>query len=236
MQVVQGFSTMLDVPPSAFVSVNISQATQARRLLASSTSNATAVASRAVTAVIQPSVASNSTAAAAPAVTSLTAPTVARLLSSSEPAQSESALGFAVTQVTQSYRVGTCGNDVCEVGERGVSGNGSQPALLQGSCPDDCPVQYRACPSSQGGSCSARGSCLSSQGVCSCFNGWVATCYITHWSCCGCGVNCTLPDIAALCHKAASAVYAVLCFAVGFDVVSMWCPILCCAAPCCCVL
>lgn len=179
MQVIQGFSTMLDVSPSAFVSMNISQATQARRLLASSTSNATAVASLAVTAIIQPPVASNSTASAPPAVTSLTAPTVARLLSSSEPVQSQSALGFAVTQVTQSYRVGTCGNGVCEVGERGVSGNDSQPALLQGSCPVDCPVQYKACPSSQGNSCSARGSCLSSQGVCSCFTGWVAICCIT---------------------------------------------------------
>lgn len=162
---------MLDVPPSAFLSMNISQATPARRLLASPISNATAITNLAVTAILQPPVANNSAASAASAVSSLTAPTIARLLSSSEPTQSQSALGFAVTQVTQSYRIGTCGNGVCEVGERGISNNGSQPALLQGSCPGDCPVPYKACPSSQGSPCSTKGGCLSSQGVCSCFTG-----------------------------------------------------------------
>lgn len=168
MQVIQGLSTMLDIPASAFVSLNISQPTQTRRLLMSATSNATAATVQMASAIIQPPVTSNNSAPAASAFTTLTAPTVARLLSSSEPVQSLSALGFAVTQVTQSYRTGACGNGVCEVGERGIKGNGSQPALLEGSCPVDCPVQYMPCPVSQSRACSGRGSCLSSQGMCSC--------------------------------------------------------------------
>lgn len=171
MQVVQGLSIMLDIPPSAFVSLNISQPTQTKRLLVSSTSNATAAAVQVACAIIQPPTASNISGTSAFPFTRLTAPTVARLLSSSEPVQSLSALGFAVMHVTQSYRVGACGNGVCEVGERGIKGNGSQPALLEGSCPGDCPVQYMPCPVSQSRACSGRGSCLSSQGMCSCFPG-----------------------------------------------------------------
>ena len=172
VQVIRGLGTMLDTPASAFVSITISQPTQTRRLLASSTSHATAATSQVVTAIIQPPVASNSSVPMASAASSLTAPTVARLLSSSQPIQSQSALGLAVMQVTQSYRIGTCGNGICEVGERGIKGNGSQAALLEGSCPGDCPVQYTACPSNQSSVCSSRGSCMSSQGVCSCFMGY----------------------------------------------------------------
>lgn len=173
MQVIQGLSTMLDIPPSAFVSLNISQPIQTRRLLAASTSNATAAAAavQVASAIIQPPVTSNISGPTASASTRLTAPTVARLLSASEPVQSLSALGFAVTQVTQSYRIGACGNGICEVGERGIKGNGSQAALLEGSCPGDCPVQYMPCPVSQSRACGGRGSCLSSQGMCSCFPG-----------------------------------------------------------------
>ena len=160
---------MLDIPASAFVSLNISLPTQTRRLLASSTSNAAAATTQVATAIIQPPVASNRSMASA--LYRLTAPTVARLLSSSEPVQSQSALGFDITQVTQSYRIGTCGNGICEVGERAIMGNGSQAALLEGSCPGDCPVQYMACPGNQSSTCSGRGSCLSSQGVCSCYPG-----------------------------------------------------------------
>ena len=166
---------MLGIPASAFVTLSISQPTQTRRLLASATSNATAATTQVATAIIQPPVtlSSNSNGSIASAADRLTAPTVARLLSSSEPAQSQSALGFAVTQVTQSYRIGACGNGICEVGERGIRGNGSQAALLQGSCPADCLVQYMACPANQSSTCSGRGSCLSSQGVCSCSPGYV---------------------------------------------------------------
>ena len=171
MQVIQGLSTMLDIPPSAFVSLNLSQSTQTKRLLASSTSNATAAAVQVATAIIQPPATSNISGPTASTFIRLTAPTVARLLSSSEPVQSLSALGFAVTHVTQSYRIGACGNGICEVGERGIRGNGSQPALLEGSCPGDCPVQYMPCPVSQSRACGERGSCLSSQGMCSCFPG-----------------------------------------------------------------
>ena len=171
VQVTQGLSTMLDTPVSAFVSMNISQPTQTRRLLASSTSNAAASATQLATAIIQPPITTNSNGSIASTAYRLTAPTVVRLLSSSEPVQSQSALGFAVMQVTQSYRIGTCGNGICEVGERGIRGNGSQAALLEGSCPGDCPVQYMACPANQNSTCSGRGSCLSSQGVCSCFPG-----------------------------------------------------------------
>lgn len=179
MQVMQGFATMLSVPTSAVVGVNFannSQQTQARRLLAVPASNATAAIDTAVAVIIQPPVPSNDTHStvnsSALAVGHLTAPTVARLLSSAELVQSQSALGFAVMQVTQSYRIGTCGNGICEVGERGIKGRDSQSALLKGSCPDDCPVEYMACASNQSRStCNGRGSCLSSQGICNCFPG-----------------------------------------------------------------
>ena len=170
---------MLGIPVSAFVILNISQLPQTRHLLASATSNATAATTQVANAVIQPPVASNSNVSIASAVYRLTAPTVARLLSSSEPVQSQSALGFAVTQVTQSYRIGTCGNGICEVGERGIRGNGTQAALLEGSCPGDCLMQYVACPTKQSNTCSGRGSCLSSQGICSCFPGYLP-CSATH--------------------------------------------------------
>ena len=171
VQVIQGLSTMLHIPASALVSLNISQPIQTRRLLAFPTSNATAATTQLASAIIQPQVTSNSKRSIASAAYRLTAPTVARLLSSSEPVQSQSALGFDVTQVTQSYRIGTCGNGICEVGERGIRGDGSQAALLEGSCPGDCPMQYMACPANHGSTCSGKGSCLSSQGVCSCFPG-----------------------------------------------------------------
>ena len=125
--------------------------------------------SQAVTITIDPPL-SNSSNTSALAAGPLTAPTVARLLGSANLAQSQSALGFAVTQVMQSYRVGICGNGICEVGERGIQGNGSQ-LTLQGSCPKDCPVQYSACSTNQNTSCSGKGSCLNSQGVCDCFVG-----------------------------------------------------------------
>ena len=182
MQVLQGFATMLSLPTSAVVGIafaNHSQQAQTRRLLAAPPSEAAAAASgadMAVTVTIQPPVPSNVTSStfnsSALAVGHLTAPTVARLLSSAEPVQSQSALGFAVTKVTQSYRTGACGNGICEVGERGIKGTGNQSALLKGSCPDDCPVEYMACASFQSSrTCSGRGSCLSSQGICSCFPG-----------------------------------------------------------------
>ena len=189
---------MLQTPASAIASIalaNSSQQSHPRHLLASATSPAgpsatlaagsddasaapspspaaTAVAasaSQAVTVVIRAPV-SNSSNASALAAGPLTAPTVARLLGSADLAQSQSALGFAITQVTQSYRVGICGNGICEVGERGTQSNGSQ-MYLQGSCPQDCPVQYSACPANDSTPCSGRGTCLSSQGVCDCFPG-----------------------------------------------------------------
>ena len=180
MQVIQGLSTMLNIPASAFFSLNISQPTPTRRLMSSSTSNAAAATTQVATATIQPPVTTNSNGSIASAVYRLTAPTVARLLSSSEPVQSQSALGFAVTQVTHSYRIGTCGNGICEVGERGIRDNGSQAALLEGSCPEDCPVQYMACPANQSSTCSGKGSCLSSQGACSCFPGYVPNAAVPH--------------------------------------------------------
>lgn len=189
---------MLQIPASAIAFIalaNSSQQSHARRLLGSVTSpvspsatlaavdasaspspspasSATAVAasaSQAVTAVVHAPV-SNSSNASALAAGPLTAPTVARLLGSANLAQSQSALGFAVTQVTQSYRVGICGNGICEVGERSIQSNGSQ-TQLQGSCPQDCPVQYSACPANDSTPCSGKGTCLSSQGVCDCFSG-----------------------------------------------------------------
>ena len=173
MQVLNGFATMLDVPATAIMSIAFASSSQTRRLLAASSSNATAAAdaSQTMTVTIQPPVISNGTSSSGPALSSLTAPSVARLLASAEPAQSQSTLGFAVTQPIQSYRIGTCGNGVCEVGERDVMGNNTGNALIQGSCPSDCPAQYMACPSTGKSTCSNRGSCLSSQGVCSCFAG-----------------------------------------------------------------
>ena len=172
VQVMQGFATMLGIPKSAVTNVtlaNSSQQAQTWHLLASSSSV------NAITAVyhvtIQPPAPSNTINSSAVAVGLLTAPTVARLLSSAEPAQSQAALGFAVTQVMQSYRIGLCGNGICEVGERRITSNGSQLAL-QGTCPEDCPLQYIQCPSSNSSiTCSERGSCLSSQGICNCFPG-----------------------------------------------------------------
>ncbi|KAL0020441.1 hypothetical protein WJX77_003488 [Trebouxia sp. C0004] len=193
-RVAQGFATMLQTPASAIASIalaNGSQRSHARHLLASATPPASpsvtlaaspassaslaatavaASASQAVTVVIHPP-ASNSSNASALAAGPLTAPTVARLLGSADLAPSQSALGFAITQVTQSHRVGICGNGICEVGERGIQSNGSQ-MHLQGSCPEDCPVQYSACPANDSTPCSGKGTCLSSQGVCNCFPGY----------------------------------------------------------------
>ena len=178
-QLVQGFATMLQVPASAIVSVAIANNSQQQHATPSATlaaasvnASATSVAAsanQAVTVIIHPP-ASNSSNASVLAAGALTAPTVARLLGSADATQSQSALGFAVVQVTQSYRVGICGNGICEVGERGIVGNSSQDAL-EGSCPADCPVQYSACPSNQSVTCNERGRCLSSEGVCNCFPG-----------------------------------------------------------------
>lgn len=170
---------MLQIPASAIASLVFANSSQqSNATLASSpvgltaSPSATAAAastSLAVTGIIHPPL-SNSSNTSALAAGPLTAPTVARLLGSADLAQSQSALGFAVTQVIQSYRVGICGNGICEVGERGIQSNGSQ-LTLQGSCPEDCSVQYSACPTTQSTSCSGKGSCLNSQGVCDCFLG-----------------------------------------------------------------
>ncbi len=144
-------------------------ATSAAGSASPSATSAAASANQAVTVIIHPPP-SNSSNASALAAGPLTAPTVARLLGSADPTQSQSVLGFAVTQVMQSYRVGSCGNSICEVGERGIQGNSSQSAL-EGSCPGDCPVLYSACPAPLSTVCSGKGSCLSTQGVCDCFPG-----------------------------------------------------------------
>ena len=189
-EVVQGFATILQIPTSSIASVTFSNSSQqlvSRSLQASSTDSSANVvadptsspaspsdstvttARQTVVVTIQPPITSASNQSAA--VTSpLTAPTVARLLAPTDATQAQAALGFAVTQVTQTNRVGICGNGVCEVGERGVVSNGSQ-AGLKGSCPSDCPVQYSACPTGGDSVCSKRGTCLSSQGVCNCFPG-----------------------------------------------------------------
>ena len=73
-------------------------------------------------------------------------------------------------QVVQTYRKGECGNGICEVGERQVMSNGTQTGLV-GSCPEDCPVQYSACPVNDGIACSGNGQCMSNQGMCDCSPG-----------------------------------------------------------------
>lgn len=56
-------------------------------------------------------------------------------------------------------RVGTCGNGICETGERTVAG------LVQGSCPADCGPPSQPCP----GACAGHGTCTSASGTCNCF-------------------------------------------------------------------
>lgn len=99
----------------------------------------------------------------------LTAASAARLLGSTDLAQSQANLGFAVTTVIQAYRVGVCGNGVCEVGERAL--NSSSGAGLLGSCPADCPGPYADCPSNGSLACSGKGQCLTNQGMCNCYPG-----------------------------------------------------------------
>ena len=65
-------------------------------------------------------------------------------------------------------RVGTCGNGICETGERSVAG------MVEGSCPADCGPPSQPCP----GACAGRGTCVASSGTCNCF----ARCACRGWA------------------------------------------------------
>ena len=196
-QIAEGFATMLQVPNAAIASVTFASRTQnpaARRLLAAGNgpsldanassaspaasavvSTAAAAATQTVTVIVNPWQASNASGTSALGQGPLqqgplTAPSAARLLSSNDLAQSQTSLGFAVKAVKQAYRIGICGNGLCEVGERAVvQGPG---AGLVGSCPSDCPVPYVQCPYNGTVVCSGNGQCLSSQGTCNCYPGY----------------------------------------------------------------
>ena len=198
-QIADGFATMLQVPTAAIASVTFANTTQnsaARRLLAAANSpnpaanasaaspaasavasTAAAAATQTVTVTVNPWQASNTSSTSALGQGPLqqgplTAPSAARLLSSNDLAQSQTSLGFAVKTVKQAYRIGMCGNGVCEVGERAV--NDSSGAGLLGSCPADCPAPYAQCPTNGTVACSGNGQCLSSQGACNCYPGCVS--------------------------------------------------------------
>lgn len=132
-------------------------------------STASAAGTQTVAVVIHPWHAGNATNSSGLGQGPLTAPSAARLLRSTDLAQSQASFGFAVVKVAQAYRVGVCGNGVCEVGERAV--NGSSGAGLLGSCPADCPAPYVQCPTNGTVACSGKGQCLTSQGSCSCYPG-----------------------------------------------------------------
>ncbi|KAL4459030.1 hypothetical protein ABPG75_013895 [Micractinium tetrahymenae] len=65
---------------------------------------------------------------------------------------------------TSVQRSGVCDNGICEVGERSVEG------LVEGSCPEDCAVESKACPAGCGA-----GVCLPASGTCQCFAGYNGT-------------------------------------------------------------
>jgi hypothetical protein len=65
-----------------------------------------------------------------------------------------------LTRPVLACRMGVCGNDICEVGERSIAGS------INGSCLADCPVITQPCTSG-----CVHGTCLASSGVCQCFPG-----------------------------------------------------------------
>lgn len=55
-----------------------------------------------------------------------------------------------------------------QVGERTSVG------VQNGTCPQDCPIAYTLCPSTDVGLCGAKGRCYSDSGTCDCFAGWAS--------------------------------------------------------------
>ena len=68
----------------------------------------------------------------------------------------------ALIAVPMANRTGVCGNKICEVGERAVSGGAN------GTCPKDCAAPLKSCS----GGCGSHGTCMPASGMCQCWKGF----------------------------------------------------------------
>ncbi|GBF95634.1 hypothetical protein Rsub_08616 [Raphidocelis subcapitata] len=96
------------------------------------------------------------------------------------PVPGASAARLRFVRLAAALRVGTCGDGVCEVGERVATDSGGD------GCPEDCPFPFLSCPPfASGGAvaangsaagrpppCNGHGACFSPLGACSCFDGY----------------------------------------------------------------
>jgi hypothetical protein len=105
-----------------------------------------------------------------------TAVLAARILERLPPTAASSALlPDAALIASAPTRAGTCGNEVCEIGEPCSESDASCAA----GCAADCGVVPRACPAAAAGGaagaaplpCSARGACRLATGTCACTRG-----------------------------------------------------------------
>jgi hypothetical protein len=97
------------------------------------------------------------------------------------PVPGASAARLRFSRLEAVLRTGTCGDSVCEVGERVATDSGGD------GCPQDCSFPFISCPpfALDGGTatidgpaaeqplpCNGHGACFTPLGVCSCFNGY----------------------------------------------------------------
>jgi len=87
---------------------------------------------------------------------------------------SSSGSSFTVSSLVSTGTTTTCGNSVCETGER--------PSVTNTGCPADCPFPVLTCPVANGQACNGQGSCVAipagfsvssaHTGRCQCFSGY----------------------------------------------------------------